>query len=396
MNPYHAEIRRRIRDRLSVGCATFTEIVRGCEGAYPTLVKHCLDDLEHMVHVNKGELYQLQSATDRTNRWMRPSVLNDLEDNPVLSAWHFSTETCRKIRKLRDWSDERLVFLGTPRLYEEFARLGCGRQRTLLDLDSRVVCGLQAIEGAEDELCVYDTRDTLPARLEGRFDTVFFDPPWYPRHYLLWLRRAAELTENGDVVFSLFPRLTRPGAGQEREAILRLSSEHSEEKWMVAGVNEYEIPTFERGQLENEGVDVTGPWKLGDLVVLLGLGRGISEDTGTPQIDLGQWAEVELGQMRVFVQENGGRAGNGRLLDTVEEGRLRLRSPSRRNPEIQRVNVLTSRGHGLHTSDPTRLLRMLREIAASWQSKAERRKTIAAMDCDESSQRILRRLTTDA
>ncbi|HEX9929502.1 MAG TPA: hypothetical protein VGB02_13270 [Pyrinomonadaceae bacterium] len=58
-NKYETLIKTSIKESLSYGSKSFWEVVRQCKGAYPTLVKKCLEELNLEITGNSQNYYNL-------------------------------------------------------------------------------------------------------------------------------------------------------------------------------------------------------------------------------------------------------------------------------------------------------------------------------------------------
>lgn len=196
------DLRSRVRAALADGPRSFIDIVRRCDGAYPTLVAEILRDKDF-----KSRKHDPLIELDTEGVLPSESVLAQLEGNPTLCSWYFTDETCARVAQMRTWINKRLAFLGAPRLFEWFVRQGVSRECVLFDADVRLLDFLrQTNEYSASQLVSYDVWDG-PIKHDSRFDCVFFDPPWYPEAYPQWLARACELAPTGTIVFALFPTL---------------------------------------------------------------------------------------------------------------------------------------------------------------------------------------------
>lgn len=362
---YKNQIRERIAKVLARGPRTLGEILRSCRGAYPTIVAECLTELK-CVEKKRGDLFALQETRDELDREALSFSVSHVEGNPVLCSWYFTAGTCAKVEKLRSWSASRLVFLGAPMLYEWFCHRQVGVARTLLELDQVIVDNLLgAVNPLAERVCRYDTADELPADLLGHADVVFLDPPWYPECYDLWLRRVAQIAPGGTVFLPLFPELTRPAAATQREELLARLKSCSSELFVLEDFVEYVIPTFEQPFLEHFDLHDLGSWKMADfLIVELLDDASIEQAFPLPEFPdrRRSWIEVDVKTMRFFVDTSASIPGAG-VLSLPANGHL-FASPSRRDPEREILNVLTSRGHGLSSSEPMRLVDQLAKISA--------------------------------
>lgn len=102
----------------------------------------------------------------------------------------------------------------------------------------------------------------------GKFENVFFDAPWYLEDLLHWFRVAAQhVSDNGRIIFSIWPDHIRPNAYLERRAAIRFVSEFgriTERPTALA----YETPAFERASLASMGFPTEKSWRRGDLVIV--------------------------------------------------------------------------------------------------------------------------------
>lgn len=384
---YQGKVRDRIRRSLLEGSRSLAEVVRGCQGAYPAVVKDLLDGLRSEIVIRPAPVFELSSELRRSTNESR---LAKLEGNPVLASWYFTDETCKRLAQLWDWSQRRIAFLGTPRLFEWFATAKIGDRRALLDLDALVVAALRDLSTPSDDVIEYDAFTEIPEAFRGQFDCVIFDPPWYPEDYELWLRRASTLAPSGVFCFSLFPELTRPDAPTERSAIMRQLATWAESPTVISEYLEYDVPSFERYQLAAWDIREIGSWKVSDLVIC----QMQSTPAGnTLRAPLRQrrvaWTEIDIGLLRTFLSPSSPDTPSVAFLRCPVEGSPVLPSPSRRDPALRDVNLLTSRGHGLICSNPPRLASILGELRKTQLAGTLTRKHIDRVDIDESSKRLL-------
>ena len=362
-NDYRKHVQARIEASLSSGHRRLIEIVRCCRGAYPSVVRDALAANDCRVHEDTCNCY---SNDGRFPPAGSGSILSQLEGNPILHSWYFTDGCCERIQHIQDWSQKKLAFLGTPRLFEWFRENRLGRQLVLFEIDTLVVTKLNNTTVDNCSVVLYDIDDELPSKYRHDFDCVFTDPPWYVDHYHLWISRAASLIQNGQLFISLFPELLRPSGPADRAAILEVVRPAANSMFLLQTFLEYEVPSFERNELQNAGFTEIEPWKLADLLIAhVASGSVIRPFRLTPEWH--EWAEVDVGQTRIFVNATrGGKTGS--LLSPPASGRTILESPSRRNPVLREVNVLTSRGHGLLSGNPSMLSATLRQLNGFLQS----------------------------
>ena len=372
-----------IRVAISHESRSFLEIVRSGEGAYPTVIRDSLRYLAPQINESTVSTYGPLCGVSPYR-----SVLETVEGNPLLCSWYFTEVTCRRISTLRDWKGLSLGFLGTPRLFEWFSQNDLGRERVLFDLDNFVMDRLSSqVQRAGNLLINFDMAQAIPEHLAGKFDCVFLDPPWYESDYFLWLSRASTLAPSGIVVLPIFPALTRPAAVAERATILGRLQNFTDDLTFLLGVVEYEIPAFEQNQLKASGIEFCGPWKIADMVV--GRLSSIIPYEGNLGPTLVCWKELNFPSLRLFLNISDVNQHTEALLSYVTEGSVFLASPSRREPGRKRANLLTSRGHGLFTSSPYNLLRVLSSLEASTQNNETVNAAIQKLDCDPQAKFLL-------
>jgi hypothetical protein len=366
---------------------TFYEIVRRCAGAYPALVAEALKASEFVVRASEQLIESSEPTQTRPTSW-----LSRLEGNPALCSWYFTEATCARLASLRDWREQRIAFLGAPRLFEWFNTESVARDCVLFDADAHVIDHLRhANVYAPAQLIRYDV-STAPVWSGGTFDCVFFDPPWYPEDYPQWLARASQLAPEGTIMFSLFPALTRPTARAEREAILASVQRGAAAATVISAFLEYDVPTFEKAELKAAGVDTVRTWKLADLVVLDSF---VWRPVSTDQRRVETWREVDIAQIRIFVGQPRNDVSLSRLLSPLPDGTVRLRSPSRRDPGRVAANVLTSRGCGATTDRPQELFAILSDIAVAVSSGETIQEAIAQADADGDVRELIAQLLGD-
>src|SRR5687767_1323454 len=87
---YFIKIKKQIKHALDKGPQTLEGIIRACEGAYPTVVEKCLEELGSAITIANIQAYQRKENVDvyKTN----VSSLSTIEGNPVLCSWYFTSE----------------------------------------------------------------------------------------------------------------------------------------------------------------------------------------------------------------------------------------------------------------------------------------------------------------
>ncbi len=340
---YYNRLKERIDHILSDGNFSFQELIKKCKGAYPTEIVSVLNAQCYRTEIKEITMYGNILEKDREKY-----VTQRIDNNPVLCSWYFSLETCHRIFKLYEWKEKNLLFLGMPRLFEYFGLKAADTELTLVDLDSYVTDSLRRHFGDRGNIICSDINN-LQYKFEKKFDYIFLDPPWYVEYYDKWIEVAYNLVDksNGMIIFPLFQELTRPSAEIQREEILTNLKKCSQ-NLIITDFVEYDIPTFEKCELENSDILLDSPWKRADLIMLKHMGRYQPMSVlKKPQTDSG-WTEIDIVKMRLFIKNNCNRNidRDTFTIRRLSENKNYLENPSRRNQERQLANILTSRGHG--------------------------------------------------
>lgn len=374
MSSYMDRIEVCILTALRNSPCTLEEIIRKCAGAYPTLVIQTLEELH--IHNSLVPLYTTQEdavpyALDVVIDYPKTELVTyQIENNPVLSNWYFSWHTCQKIGQLDVWHDKKILFLGTPRLFEFFVLQNKARFVSLIDYDNVVIEQLISKYGKRRNVSIECNDINFLEKTSEKYDYVFFDPPWYIDSYISWLGTAAKLVmADGKLVFPLFPYMVRPTASQERNKLFQISRKISKNVFTIPEYLEYDIPSFERNELHHVGIDLRANWKVSDMMVLQGV-NDVLEDLRNIQVDTEylSWKEFNWFGIRWFVKTKT-NADNGEgcevlPLITLPNDSLYLKSPSRRDPKLKLINVLSSKGHGLCVSNTSYFINVMEQVVS--------------------------------
>jgi len=382
---YVSHVEACLRANLNKGLWQLRDLVRNCQGAYPSLVLDILNRMGSELLRSEVEAWSRRVADPSLDSF---GALDGIEGNPVLSSWYFTARACRRIERLWDWSTHRIAFLGTPRVYDWFSSSNLGASRVLLDLDALVTQKLKEAHGG-DLIVNYDVKDELPHNLVRQFTCVVCDPPWYLDDYHLWIRRSRELAAGGVLCITVYPALVKPAAAGERQSILREIAQDSVSLTLLSEFLEYEIPSFELAQLAEAGVTDLDWWKVADLAIAqLTKSPPAIAPTRQPKKKDGTWHEVDIGSLRIFINAAIQERRDGPLLIPAHDTGI-LPSPSRREPALQHVNVMTSRGHGFICGDVTKLRLILETFSEVLAANRDPNLAIGPMNIDPESLKTL-------
>ena len=375
MSTYNSRLKQAIIEALRGSPCTFEELVRKCHGAYPTVVKQAMKEMK--VASVDTTLYttQLDFLTEEINPLVDRDTLDfvtySVENNPILSSWYISWKSCQKVKMLDLWYRKKILFLGTPRIFEYFI-LNCNfEEARLIDLDVEVTKKFKKTYSLQN--IVIDNMDINAIDIfDQQYDAVFLDPPWYLESYKSWLSKAFQFVKrDGAIYFSIFPFLTRPTASVERKDIFTFCRQFASTVLSVADYFEYDIPSFESMQLKAENLFMHANWKVSDLIIMKGFCENNLKHFETqPDMSYTEWQEFSLFDTRWFLR----RAVSSNLVDSYANnivhypllepiGHSRfLDSPSRRNPKLKKANLLSSKGHAFFVPDTDLFMYIIRII----------------------------------
>lgn len=253
------EVKDRIRFAMSEGAKDFYDILVACEGADPRFVFACINELNE------------KETIDTTARASRDVVPQLPAPDPSRSQWWFAGETIESIggraaSRIRV-AGGQVVCLGAPSigLYLQSQKVSA----VVLDVDPDVVALVRLVHGPEAARA-YDAVDELPSDLRDSCAVAVVDPPWYEVAANVFLARAlSALRDGGELLMSLPPRLTRPGADRFRgELVDRLLKAGHEILSLERQTVLYLVPRFEEAALA-DGINFRGiPWRRADLLHL--------------------------------------------------------------------------------------------------------------------------------
>ncbi|MBD5396083.1 MAG: class I SAM-dependent methyltransferase [Lachnospiraceae bacterium] len=383
---YYHKLENRIDWALQHNKLTFQEIVRECKGAYPIDVLQILKSKKNLQAEKQVFIYERSNAN-----YTKEFITEKIDNNPVLCSWYFSIPTCKKIVALYSWENKRILFLGMPRLFEYFAKNVKNAYLTLIDLDYYVVNKLKENYTYDhSNKIIYANINKLNFGFEESYDFIFLDPPWYIEYYDRWISQSYKMLnqEGGIIIFPLFQELTRPNAEGQRKYLLSKIRECAKDYLVVSDFIEYEIPTFENGELQNHGVILEELWKKADLIIANGI-KDYKYIMTDEEIDLNKWHEVDIFNIRIFININESNRYENVAIRYLAKNVAYLKNPSRRNQELKLANMLTSRGQGYIVESTEKLLFILRGIKEKVENGIDIKNVLESIDMDNLSKKIL-------
>jgi len=341
---------------------TFQDIICNSEGAYPADV---LRTLQNLILTNKLELHDKKyripghkhelskkSILELSNMPLlseKQLVLKPLNVDPVFGDPHPADYDWRYTSKAWDELTTRLspfiksnceiALLGTPTLFLNLYRSGV--YLTLFDNSASVLADLES-SGITKGLFHHNMFDPI-LEFSGKYDVIVADPPWYvPFHKAFILRSTELLKEQGLLLLSVPPWLTRPSAIADRAAITKFATKAGFDLIEIApGALSYQCPKFEQIALSMQGI-YCGDWRTGDLFVL----RKIKEAQASLKVsypkDEPVWYEYRFGLLKVKLRHRTRiESGKLRIKPVSSEGPY-LGTVSRRSPLRHRIDLWTS------------------------------------------------------
>lgn len=355
---YEGELEARLLDLLRSGSTSFEMIVMQAEGAYPTEVLAVLRKMERKGAVTEGrkELWRrTDSASETANGQLGADasfVCRDDADfpeaHPLDFDWRFGRRALELLtQRIGELDCAKVAVLGAPTLFKFL--IDHGKTAHLFDRNEQITHYLAELGYKGVTHC-----DLFRFAPRSRFSCVVADPPWYLDHYRAFIQGGRRLLNpKGKILLSVLPRLTRPGADEDRSEILRFASERGFDLIRTEPTSlQYLSPPFEVEALKSEGLSVS-PWRWGDLYTFVLTDRRVPEYRPEYSEEHQLWRTWRVGRSVVKVKWDGTHGqGAFDFQNVVGASGMRLRSVSRRSPLRSRINVWTSRNLVLHVSRP--------------------------------------------
>jgi dGTPase len=191
--------------------------------------------------------------------------------DPSRSQWWFTGETVDFLanRAIALANGGRVLCLGAPTVGHEL--LSASIETLVMDVDQDVVKAVNRLSSSTAPVATqYDVADPMPAGFEKSFQLAVIDPPWYEDIFRVFLGRAlSSLADEGDLLCTLPPRLTRPGIDDfRRRVIAELTANGYEVLGLDIGKLIYVVPRFEEVALKHLNAFRPIPWRRADLLHL--------------------------------------------------------------------------------------------------------------------------------
>jgi len=278
--------------------------------------------------------------------------------NPELHAldgeWYFTESTSAMLAEFL--GPGRVYLLGTPTV----AAAMSGADVVLVDRSPFICDRFRFLDRAVKVVTsnIEDTDVALGA------DRVLLDPPWYYPQLAQWFGLAAHaLAPGGDILLPLPGELTRPTARRERLALLEIAAGVGDVE-LLPQVIEYDIPLFEQRALDASGIQLEGPWRRADLVVVHARSSiNVPQVTQLSMPKDDQWLTFVVGSQVVKLRARRVCKESAGFIRPVAGLRDYLYdSVSRRDPRRASIDLWTSRNRVAQVEDPATVEAMLADL----------------------------------
>jgi hypothetical protein len=350
---YSAAVRSRVTDLLSAGVTDFSRVCSACEGAFPTDVASAIAELSesgHWIRDRAGAI--LPGISDRLP-----------EPHPADFEWRFTRDCAVQIARFLEQIGGRIACFGVPTVFRELDASSV--QPVLVDRSPLLLEDLR--EPGKPSLLI-DLTAAEPLRL-APFDVIAMDPPWYPDHMESWLEHALQIAKPGSILLTtLFPRLVRPTALDERESFLSLLRS--------VGVLEavpfrarYETPLFELETLRGIGLPALSEWREGDLYLVRVERLAAPRQLAHPNEP--KWRRFRIGRSVAVVRDNPADTWEElEIAPLYRDGSFLLQSVSARDIARNRIDFWTSRNRCVSVRGRSRLSLLLEALEQGSQPTA--------------------------
>jgi len=341
---------------------TFQDIICHSEGAYPSDV---LRTLQNLVLTNKLELQNKRYRVPGLKHKSSKKGILELSNTPILSEkqlvlkplnvnsvfgdphpadydWRYTSKSWDELTiRLSPFikSNCEIALLGAPTLFLSLCRSGV--HLTLFDNSTSVLADLES-SGITNGLFHHNMFDPI-LKFRGKYDVIVADPPWYvPFHKAFILRSTELLKEQGLLLLSVPPWLTRPSAITDRAKIIEFATKAGFDLIEIApGVLSYQCPKFEQIALSMQGI-YCGNWRQGDLFVFRKIKEAQSSLKVSHPKDEPTWDEYRFGLLKVKLRHRTQiDSGELKIKPVSIEGPY-LGTVSRRSPLRHRIDLWTS------------------------------------------------------
>lgn len=346
------ELALAVRSQIARGALSFYDLAQRVEGAWPLETLALLRLL-----IAKGEVSSsfldasiIRDTPADAQRSPTQLTLDILpEPHPLNFDWRFTPSTQDfVVSTIERLNHDFVALLGTPTLLRP---LLARKFRTLL-LDQNI--DLLEMLDVEERQSFEEADLTQPLKHLNDCTVAVADPPWYLEYYEAFIYRLSDLlVPGGSALLSVLPRLTRPGAAEDRVNIVAVAYDAGLDLVeVVPNSLAYMTPPFEAEALKMENVFLPA-WRRSDLFIFEKAARPIQILPGTPMPESTAreaWRTFTFNKTSIAVRCETAAAGTFAFQGVSASGRLTMDSVSRRSSSRRIANIWSSRNHVLRAT----------------------------------------------
>ncbi len=265
------------------------------------------------------------------------------EPHPAYSQWRITPNSTKILLSIiLEKNYENVCFLGAPILGIEFSKIKKNKA-TIMDIDKDIIGYAKNFA----KTIIYDINNSIPEKERNKFECVICDPPWYNKDIQHFIKRATELTKLGGTIYLTLPGiLTKPSIINERLKLQKLLSKIGLVITELQPIVEYEVPPFEYMAYQDIPTFSGEIWRMGNWIKLKKCKNyGINNSTTNSSQ---KWIEYSFGKKRIFLKDKKEKEEYKKpKLSSLCPGNI-LKSVSKRNSLISKIDVWTSRNAIFH------------------------------------------------
>jgi len=341
-----------VRSQIARGALSFYDLAQRVEGAWPLETLAILRLLTTKGEVSPSflEVSMVRDAAADALRSPTQLSLDILpEPHPLNFDWRFTPGTQDfLVRTIERLNHDFVALLGTPTLLRP---LLARKFRTLL-FDQNA--SLLEMLDAEEQQSFEEVDLTLPLKNLNDRTVAVADPPWYLEYYEAFIYRLSDLlAPGGSALLSVLPKLTRPGAAEDRAKIVAVAYDAGLDLVdIVPNSLAYTTPPFEAEALKMENIFLPA-WRRSDLFIFEKAARPIHNLPGIPMPESATqrgWKTFTFNKTSIAVRCETAAAGTFSFQGVSASGQLTMDSVSRRSSSRRDANIWSSRNHVLRAT----------------------------------------------
>lgn len=290
-NDYEYILSTKLNDIFSNGAKIkYSTLLNDTYGAFPMDIFNMATDVQRNQIIFNPESYEEQGSdlvSLENNDEIPPPHLANFE-------WRFSKKSAKKIIDMLDNSLD-VCCLGTPTLAIESGKRN--KSVTLLDINQPIIKAISNLYTSQNNVnCfTYNVFDDLDIAIQGAFDTILMNPPWYLDYYKAFIHRSLQLLKRsgGEIIFPIFPILSRHNAINELIELQDFINTLDYVKFESLGYIDFDMPLFEKNIFERNNIPIPNKnWRKAELVRLQFKNIDIKNDFKIGITDYINWERI--------------------------------------------------------------------------------------------------------